>query len=733
MNRIISAILYTIGILTLITGFGIYRRDHDYIYKRQNLLYCFATFFSSIWSFGYAMIWVQTNPETARKWRAFGMAGVFLLFVFLAEFFMQWLNEKKYIKVYVRMIAVLGIFLWPFIVREESVTFYPHDKIGMTYQFSQNIWNTLYNLYAVVVGVNLFIICFCILKQTKRKKLQVIIKRLIKCLMIVMLGMVFDTLLPVFGYDALPGSTLTQGIGVILVAGVLDFQRKSEITIENISQFVYSSVDTPVIIYDSKGKFRIANNGAMDFFAEYRKDIENRLFSEIFAVEEKCFDFEENKKVEEAECILNNRYCHIEISKIFDEYRDVTGYIVVLNDLTEKRDIIQKLQISEHEADRANHAKTEFLARMSHEIRTPINGVIGMNEMILQKSEDEKITEYAKLVKISANNLMNLINDILDISKIEANRVVLENSDYKFKKLLKELAILGNVRAHEKGIHFEMQIRGSIPEILHGDDKKLRQIAINLIGNAVKYTKEGKVEVFVEGFWEREKYFVRIKVQDTGIGIKEEYIETIFEAFERVDSKMNEGIQGTGLGLSIVKSLVEIMGGEIHVCSEYGKGSEFEVVIPQRPISEKMFNCIEIESIEDTEDGVQEISLRIPGKKILVVDDNEINRFVAMELLSYTEADVDEAESGMECLKLVAENCYDFILLDHIMPEMDGIQTLRELRKKEDNSSKNAKVIVLTANAIQGAKEDYLSKGFDDYLSKPIDMAEVEKVLGRYC
>ena len=308
MNRIISAILYTIGILTLITGFGIYRRDHDYIYKRQNLLYCFATFFSSIWSFGYAMIWVQTNPETARKWRAFGMAGVFLLFVFLAEFFMQWLNEKKYIKVYVRMIAVLGIFLWPFIVREESVTFYPHDKIGMTYQFSQNIWNTLYNLYAVVVGVNLFIICFCILKQTKRKKLQVIIKRLIKCLMIVMLGMVFDTLLPVFGYDALPGSTLTQGIGVILVAGVLDFQRKSEITIENISQFVYSSVDTPVIIYDSKGKFRIANNGAMDFFAEYRKDIENRLFSEIFAVEEKCFDFDENKKVEEAECILNLNY-----------------------------------------------------------------------------------------------------------------------------------------------------------------------------------------------------------------------------------------------------------------------------------------------------------------------------------------------------------------------------------------------------------------------------------------
>ncbi len=733
MNIAISAILYTIGILTLIKGFGIYKRDHDYIYKKQYYLYCFAAFFSAVWTLGYAMIWIQTDPEIARKWRAVGMVGVFLLFVFLTEFFIQWLDNAKYIKIYVRIVAGLGIFLWPFVIGEESVTFYPHDKIGMTYQFSQNVWNTLYNAYAVIVGVNLFIICLCILKRTKRKKLQIIIKRLIKCLIVVMLGMVFDTLLPVFGYDALPGSTLTQGIGVILVAGVLDFQRKSEITVENISQFVYSSVDTPVIIYDNKGNFRIANSGAMDFFADKRKDIENKLFSELFAVEKKCFDFEENKKVEEAECILNNRYCHIEISKIFDEYGDVTGYIVVLNDLTEKRDIIQKLQISEHEADRANHAKTDFLARMSHEIRTPINGVIGMNEMILQKSTDEQITEYAKLVKISANNLMNLINDILDISKIEANRVVLENSNYHFRKLLKELVILGNVRAREKGIGFDMEIKEKIPETLNGDEKKLRQIAINLIGNAIKYTKIGKVKVVVEGLWEEEKYYVKISVQDTGIGIRKEHIDTIFDAFSRVDSKMNEGIQGTGLGLSIVKSLVEIMEGEIQVRSEYGKGSEFEVVIPQRPVSEKTFDYIELESIEDTGDGVQEISLRIPGKKILVVDDNEINRFVATELLSYTEAEVDEAGSGKECLRLVTKKCYDFILLDHIMPEMDGIQTLQELRKMPNNKSKDAKVIVLTANAIQGAKEDYLSKGFDDYLSKPIDMVEVEKVLAKYC
>ena len=733
MNIAISAILYTFGILTLIKGFGIYRRDHDYIYKKQYVLYSFAAFFSSVWSFGYAMIWVQTDPEIARNWRAVGMVGVFLLFAFLTEFFVQWLEDAKILKNCVRIVAILGIFLWPFVIGKESVTFYADGRIGMTYQFSQNLWNTLYNAYSVIVGLNLFIICFFILKQTKRKKLRVIIKRLIKCIIVVMLGMVFDTLLPILGFDALPGSTLTQGIGVILVAGVLEFQRKSEITVENISQFVYSLVDTPVIIYDEKGRFRIANNGAMEFFAGYRKEIEHKKICEIFAVEKNCFEFEEHKKSEEAECLLNKRYCQIGISKIFDEYRDVTGYIVVLNDLTEKRDIIQKLQISEQEAEMANHAKTNFLARMSHEIRTPINGVMGMNEMILQKSTDEQITEYAKLVKLSANNLMSLINDILDISKIEANRMVVENSVYQFRKLLKELAILGNVKAHEKDIDFDMEIKGNIPEALNGDEKKLRQITMNLIGNAIKYTKSGSVRVIVEGIWKNEDYYVRIVVKDTGIGIKEEHLDKIFDAFERVDSRMNEGIQGTGLGLSIVKSLVEIMEGEVFVRSEYGKGSEFEVVIPQRPVSEKTFDYIEVEKADGTEDGAQEITLKIPGKKILIVDDNEINRIVATELLAYTEAEIDAAESGKECLKLVATNCYDFILLDHIMPEMDGIQTLQALRKMPDNNSKNAKVIVLTANAIQGAKEDYLSKGFDDYLSKPIDMTEVERVLGQYC
>ena len=700
MNIAISFLLYTFAILTLVKGFEAYRNIREFENKKMYILYSAAAVASSLWSFGYAMIWVQTNSEIARIWRAIGMIGVFLLFVFVTEFLVQWLEGATIFKSYVRIVAVLGIVLWPFVIGEESVSFYQHAQLGMTYQFKQNIWNTVYNIYSVVIGINLFLICFYILKQAECRKLRAIIKRELSFIVVIMLGMIFDTLLPALGYDALPGSSLTQGIGVFLVASVLEIQRKSEITIENMSEYIYSSVDAPILIYDERGALRIANNGALDFFAGFSKEIEKKKLSDLFAIADNSFCFSEKKKIEEAECLLNGRYCKISINKIFGEFHDVIGFIVVLNDLTDKRDIIQKLQISEHESEMANRAKSNFLARMSHEIRTPINGVIGMNEMILQKSTNEQITDYAKMVKISANNLLELINDILDISKIEANRMVLENSVYSFRKLLKELMVLGNIRAAEKKIDFKLTIKNSMPEALNGDEKKLRQIINNLISNAIKYTKSGGVSVEVGGFWKDTGYCIKVTVSDTGIGIKKENLDKIFEAFERVDAKKNQGIEGTGLGLSIVKSLVEIMDGEIAVQSEYEKGSTFEIIIPQKPVSEKMFDAIEDEKVDGVEDGAYKVKLRIPEKRILVVDDNDINRIVAKELLTATEAFVDIAESGKECLKLVQTNCYDFILLDHIMPEMDGIQTLQELRKVPDNNSRDAKIIVLTANAI---------------------------------
>ena len=320
------------------------------------------------------------------------------------------------------------------------------------------------------------------------------------------------------------------------------------------------------MIFDEKGHILIGNSGAMDFFAGFSKEIRNKKIHELFAVEEGCFSFQDSKKSEEAECLLNKRYCHIAISKIFDEYRDIIGYIVVLNDLTEKRDFIQKLQISEHEAEMANHAKSNFLARMSHEIRTPINGVIGMNEMILQKSKDEQITNYAKMVKISANNLMELVNDILDISKIESGKMELVMDSYYTSQLLNAVSMIVAPQIAQKGLTFHTKIDQNIPRELYGDKVRLRSVLTNILNNAVKYTQEGNISFEVSILKQTTTHVtLEFKISDTGIGIRAENLDNLFESFERFDQKIHYGIEGTGLGLAISNGYVQLMGGEIKV------------------------------------------------------------------------------------------------------------------------------------------------------------------------
>lgn len=730
MEKVIALVLYTCGILTLIEGFSMFKQGRNV--GRQYVLYGLTAFFSSIWSIGFGLICIQNSYEIARLCRSIGMLGVFLFFFTLTELFSQWIEGAPLFKTYVRIFSGAGILLWPFIIGENSVTF-NYTWLGMSYQFTPNIYNTLYNMYCVIVGVNSFCILVYILKRTKRKKLQVIMRNLIICCIVVMVGMIFDTLLPMFGFDALPTSTLSQSIGVMMMAKVLKFQKRSEITVENFSEFVYYSVDTPVLIYDEFGCFRLSNNGAADFFYDRKNMIFGQKIWDTFQIGTNSLEFKGSKNTIEAECNINNRFCQIEISKIFDEYQEIIGFIVVLNDLTEKNDFIKKLQESEKRAEAANRAKSNFLARMSHEIRTPINGIIGINEMILNKSKENNIIEYAEMVKRSSHNLVELVNDILDISKIETNHMVLENSAYRFDKLLQELFSMFSVQAQEKGLNFNVYIENPISVSMNGDERKIRQIAMNIIGNAIKYTKQGNVSVIVGSFDKNDRTYIRIAVKDTGIGIKQENINKIFDAFERLDLPLNKGIEGTGLGLFIVKSLVDIMKGTIEVKSEYGKGSEFILFIPQRPVGDESFESLFDMEDEGANSASNKLSICIPDKNILVVDDNEINRIVASELFSYTQATIKTAASGKECLELVREYKYDIIMLDHLMPEMDGIDVLKALKQMPDNKSKNAVCIVLTANAIQGAKEEYLSYGFDDYLSKPIDMLEVEKVLKKYC
>ncbi|MCQ2080826.1 MAG: ATP-binding protein [Lachnospiraceae bacterium] len=387
------------------------------------------------------------------------------------------------------------------------------------------------------------------------------------------------------------------------------------------------------------------------------------------------------------------------------------------------------------EAEEANVAKSSFLANMSHEIRTPINGVLGMNAMILKEAKDPAILEYARNVDNAGNGLLSLINDILDFSKIESGKMKLVPVEYELSKVLSECYNMVFLRARDKNLDLLFENNTTIPNRLYGDEVRIRQIITNLLTNAIKYTESGMVLLTAD--WKEGKAGTMeliISVKDTGIGIKKANLDQLYDAFSRFDETRNKNIEGTGLGLRITKQFLDLMNGTIEVDSIYGKGSEFTVRIPQQIRAEgnlgDFANYVHIS--KEGEEEVLPNKFECPKGRVLVVDDVDMNLKVIKGLLKETKLNVDTVTSGKECLEKVSINRYDVILLDHMMPDMDGIETLVEMKKANCEMNENTPVIMLTANAIQGAREDYIDAGFTDYLSKPVRELELNAMLLKY-
>ena len=400
-------------------------------------------------------------------------------------------------------------------------------------------------------------------------------------------------------------------------------------------------------------------------------------------------------------------------------------------------------------AESANHAKSDFLANMSHEIRTPINAVLGMNEMILREDRralntDDKnidcetakdalknIGVYAADVENAGHNLLALVNDILDFSKIEAGRLDLVEAPYKLTSILNNLSNMVLFKAQDKGLNFIIDVDETLPNELLGDEMRVKQILTNILNNAVKYTEKGHVKLSIKGEKQNDdKILLTVEVEDTGIGIKEQDRAKLFKQFQRLEMEKNSTVEGTGLGLVITQRLLEMMGGSIYVESEYGKGSVFTVQIPQKIVSENAVGDFQ----ERFKANVMEAktyreSFRAPSAHILIVDDTRINLTVATNLLKNTGIQIDTATGGAQAVNMAEKNLYDVILMDQRMPEMDGTEALHRIRATEGGKSKDMPVICLTADAVVGAKERYLAEGFSDYLTKPIDSYELEKML----
>ena len=377
----------------------------------------------------------------------------------------------------------------------------------------------------------------------------------------------------------------------------------------------------------------------------------------------------------------------------------------------------------------AADSKAKFLANMSHEIRTPINVVIGMNEMILRENNDATINEYAGNIKSASQMLLALINDVLDFSKIEAGKLQIVEADYSLSSLLNDVILGADIRAKQKQLQLELDIDETMPSVLYGDEIRIKQVLNNILSNAVKYTEKGKVTFSAKGIYKDNKIVLVLAVKDTGIGISKEDMGHLFDSFQRLEMSKNRYIQGSGLGLNIAKQLIELMDGTIEVESEHGKGSCFTVTIPQIIVDSKAMGT---PSHKEETATVTKTEFVAPGANVLVVDDNRMNRAVIRALMKHTQIQLDMASSGTECLKMTKNKKYDLILMDHMMPEPDGIQTLHMLREDENNVNQYTAVVVLTANAIEGMKEQYLQEGFADYLSKPIEIERLEEVLVKY-
>ncbi len=400
---------------------------------------------------------------------------------------------------------------------------------------------------------------------------------------------------------------------------------------------------------------------------------------------------------------------------------------------------MSELEAAKEEANIANHTKSDFLASMSHEIRTPINGILGMDTMILRDCDDPQIVEYAENIRIAGNGLLSIINDILDLSKIESGKMELVPVKYDLFTVLNDCYQMNRMRASENGLDFSIENDPDMPSEYFGDVVRIRQIFNNLISNGVKYTKEGSVKVKVTcrdiadpGEHDDGEYLdLVISVEDTGIGIKEEDMEKLFESFTRLDEGRNNNIEGTGLGLRITHQLIDMMKGSVDVKSEYQKGSVFTVTIPQRVVGHRCMGDFAARLREHIAVAKGKVEVfKAPGKKVLIVDDVKMNVLVFKGLLRGTEMQIDSALSGSEAIEMTKYAKYDIIFMDHLMPEMDGIEAFHRIRDDKDNINHDTPVVVLTANAIVGVREKYMREGFIDYVSKPVEQKTLLNTLG---
>lgn len=732
MRYIIPLILYTCFVLAAYFAIEFTRKnDLKHSENRLFLAFCIS---SAIWSFGFCGVFIQTNATYAYVWRAIGMIGTFGYLIFAQLLICNLAQLPKKFRYPIECFSYLGIIIYFFIIQKDQATYHISEE-GISYSFTPSIWNNLYTAYTVITAIVMVTIAIRLIISAPLQRLKSVGKKLLITEAIIVLGMIFDTILPLLGVKAFPGSSIAQFLGLIVMYSTINYVAHSRVNLNNMSEFIYYSLTIPVLVYDSKFELQILNDTAYSFFSINKDNVKISGITPIFDVNsEEVFEFEGKSQELDAICIHNQRYCSLSVNKIYDNYNDTIGYIIIVSDLSERMKNMKNLEDAKMEAERANQAKSVFLANMSHEIRTPMNAIVGFSELVLKMDINEEVRKHVHDIKWSSHNLLAIINDILDISKIESGKMELVLDSYFTNNFFNDIMSIINTQAARKGLEFKMEIDQSIPKTLYGDKIRLRGILINILNNAIKYTNEGSVTFKAKIHKQDEKNIIlKFKIIDTGVGIKPENIDNLFKNFERLDQQVHYGIEGSGLGLAIAHDYITLMGGNITVDSVYGEGSTFIVTVEQEiidstPLGEDFVHQITPHNNSNISD------MKIYNLPVLVTDDNLINLRVAHGILSYYGLDVDTASNGRDAIEMCRSKEYALVFMDQMMPEIDGIQAMQRIRKLSPHyeSGSECKIIVLTADAIKGTREHLLQEGFDEYLAKPMNIPQLERLFKRY-
>ena len=726
---IVNCILLVIGSVAGVIGIGFFRRNKE-SKGRMRTFICALGVFSAIWCITYGVIGITEDLSICDPVRSVGVVSITAFLT--SELFLvtEISGARKWTVRIARLFALVISLLDIVIYARFGMDIYMRSEGRTTWvanpEFEIN--RRFHYLYIMLMFLELFIFGLIWLKRNRVKRLRHFLTMVFAANFAMLFFTLPDTILPRFGY---PG-VATSGIGAAVCAIVMWYgaTRLSsfDIRMGGIRDKVFEFINAGVAVLDLSGRTALLNRYAAERMPNRGKD--GYTLDDLFLLKD-ATSKEILKSSEES--IYSARFwdkenAHaysVRINGVKDNCGEIFCYMCVFVDVTEEVEAIQKYEI-------ASEAKSRFLAQMSHEIRTPINAVLGMNEMILREEKDNDILDYARNIDSAGKTLLTLINSILDFSKIEDGKMEIIPVKYDTASFINDLVNSVLQRADAKGLAFEANIDENIPCTLIGDNVRFSQVIMNLLTNAVKYTEQGTVTFIMKlDKKEGKTATLNVSVKDTGIGIKEEDRDALFESFERLDEIRNHNIEGTGLGLSIVTNLLSLMGSRLSVESVYGKGSCFSFILRQEIADDTPIGDYKKRLRESYEKGKEEELINAPGAKILVVDDNEMNLKVCVNLLKLMKIKPDTVSSGMEAIESMRKNVYDIVLLDHMMPKMDGIETLKKLQE-EGLVPPETVVIALTANAVVGAREMYLEAGFDDYLSKPIALKALEEKLLKY-